>query len=89
MTKTKATIWTIVFGVLVIICLSTQLYGCILPFLIAGLVFGLIAYSKHKRDRNIIAKAYQEQLASSREMELPPMTSKGSNGHLFVPPPLR
>lgn len=88
MTKTKAIGWAVFFGVLIIICLMTQLYGCVLPFLIAGLVFTLIAWFKHRRDMQIIAEAYQEE--GHREVSVvPPMTSKGSNGRLFVPPPLQ
>ena len=90
MTKTKAIAWAVFFGVLVVICLPSQLYACAWPFLIATLVFGLIAWRKHKRDLEIIAgAAYQEERASHREAYAPPMTSKGSNGRLFVPPPLQ
>lgn len=89
MTKTKAIGFAVFFGALVIVCLPMQLYGCMLPFLIAATIFSLIAWRKHKRDMHIVVEAYQEQIASSHEMELPPMTSKGSNGRLFVPPPLQ
>jgi uncharacterized membrane protein len=90
MTKTKAIGWAVFFGVLIIVCLTTQLYGCILPFLITALVFALIACFKHKRDLRIITETYQEERAARREVSVvPPMTSKGSNGRLFVPPPLQ
>lgn len=88
MSKTKSLGCAILFGAIALVCLFGQAYGCIFPFLIVGAVFAMIAWYKYQRDRNIATKAHQEQMTSSREMELPPMTSKGSNGRLFVPPSL-
>lgn len=88
MTKTKSLGCAVLFGAIALICLFGQAYGCIFPFLIAGAVFAMIAWRKHKRDRDIIAEAYQKQVTTSQQMVLPPMTTKGSNGRLFVPPPL-
>lgn len=89
MNKTKSIGCAVLFGALTLICLFGQVYGCMLPFLIIAAIFSLIAWRKHKRDMRIIVEAHQEQIAPRHEMELPPMTSKGSNGRLFVPPPLQ
>ncbi len=85
MSKGKALGLTILCGVFCVIFLFTPLYGCVFPFLIVGLVFGLIAYRKHQRDTNIITEAYQQQATTSRQLPEPAMTSKGST-RLFVPP---
>lgn len=60
MSKGKSLGLTILCGVFSVIFLFTPLlYGCVFPFLIVGLVFGLIAYKKYQRDTNIISEAYQ------------------------------
>jgi len=88
MTKTKSLGCAILLGAIALVCLFGQAYGCIFPFLIAGAVFAMIAWSKHKRDKAFIEQAYQQQRLIVQEVHVPPMSNKGSKGNLFVPPPI-
>lgn len=89
MSKGKALALAITALLIGCLFLPAQIYGCFLPFLIIALFYGSVAWYKHHRDVRIIEQAEVEQLAVSAQMVLPPMTSKGSNGRLFVPPPLK
>lgn len=89
MTKGKAIAWAIVFSVLSVSFFIGQVYGCATPFFIIAAVFGVIAYSKHKRDLKIINTAELDRTRAIKRLIVPPpMTSKGSN-RLFVPEQLQ
>lgn len=88
MTKTTTLVLAILFGAVALLLLLSPFWGCMVPFLICATVFGLVAWRKYQRDARIVAQAHLERITAAREMYVPPMTSKGSHGRLYVPPPL-
>lgn len=88
MSKGKAIAFAITALFIASLFLPAQLYGCSGPFLLIALFYGAVAWYKHLRDVRIVKEAETRKPAAASEMELPPMTSKGSN-RLFVPQSLQ
>lgn len=73
---------------LMLICLPPSAYGCMIPFAGAGLLYGFIAWYKHRQELSAPVLPRHEAKKAASQVVLPPMTSKGCNGRLFLPPGL-
>jgi hypothetical protein len=92
MPKWKALILAILATMCTIVWLfSGQDLTFALVFALPAALFWSLWLYKHQRDQRIVQRAaaqWQRQPINQNTQTLPPMVSKGSNNHLFVPPPL-
>lgn len=88
MSKNKALAFvaiSILIVVAMLICLPPSAYGCMIPFAGAGCFYGVVYLYLNRQERPRTPESRQIEAAEPPDMLLPPMTSKGSNGRLFIP----
>ena len=88
-----ATISCLVLSALILILTQGQGVCCTGPFLINAAIFGFIWYRKVATDKDILRVKVREESYTQYEPYdqpraiMPPPSSRGSNGSLFVPDP--
>jgi len=88
MSKTKAFIWAVILTSSAILFLFWHVYTCTFVLLLIACPFAVVAYRKQRRDLRIVEGATQAQLDQPQTLVIPMMTSKNTQGRLFVPPPI-